>query len=500
MSKNLTIDGDSDYALGTQDTQTPLSDGESGSEIIAENINGLAKFAVQLQALLGRGPDLKGSVASLVARLATVIAAGGGLANGTVFPAVPPPTDGQPFYRTDLNLLYIFEGVSQTWILPQPAVADHHVLVNLLLDDHPQYVLTDGTRIITGDQEIKKAVPTFRIRGTELSAQEFGFQESAGLLTVVKNTGSEGSPIYTPAQPIWWPIIGPTGTGPGSTYTLEPATTWASNAAFSGLHIFNGALVLNAGVTITISAGGGALVIISTASIAILGTINGAGSGCPGGKGGYGLPGGLDPVNPSSSGEAGITGTGQPGGGGGGADLMTGGVGGGVRAAPGGARGQAAGSVGSVGSNGGSASQITGSNLALGFGTYVFYGGGGGGGGGGGAHEDTNHGPGGDGGDGGADIVLIAPVVTLGLGAHLTTSGTPGIINGGVTQDGNTRAGSGGGGGAGNVWVYANTFIDNGAVFAQVGGTGGTGGGGHGGAGAAGLKQIFLFNNPLQFR
>ena len=66
-------------------------------------INSLQQEVEAIQAELGIDPA--GTLSTLLARLAIIQATNGALANGTSFPG--SPVDGQIFYRTDENVLYI---------------------------------------------------------------------------------------------------------------------------------------------------------------------------------------------------------------------------------------------------------------------------------------------------------------------------------------------------------------------------------------------------------
>src|SRR3990172_12711086 len=104
---NLTVDGDSDFtSTGTPDTFSVLSNGPTGNDGLAEHVNGVCRAVTELQALIGNALTLKGTVADLVTRLSRVIHEDGAIAKGTSFPGTP--IDGQPFYRTDQNVLYIY--------------------------------------------------------------------------------------------------------------------------------------------------------------------------------------------------------------------------------------------------------------------------------------------------------------------------------------------------------------------------------------------------------
>ena len=237
---------------------------------------------------------------------------------------------------------------------------------------------------------------------------------------------------------------GPTSCGTGSTRSHEGTVTVASNGNYSGVHFYTD-FTLNSGVTMTIPAGGGRLVIIASGTITINGTITGAGGGAwdPAGAGGAGRPG-----------------TAQPGGGSG--DYVNGGgvYVHGIQIALGGVFGSLNGKT------------LSGSSYPYPpIGSCV-------GGATGAPSVDAAAGR------GGASITLVAPTIVLGATATLNTSGSAGA---------NGATYGGGGGGAGNVYIFARSFTDSGATFTQTGGAGGTGGTGNGGAGAAGVKQINIF-------
>lgn len=79
--------------------------------VAADHINRLQEEVVAIQTELGA--DVAGSATDLVARLARALANSGAIAQGTSFPVSPAPVDGQMFYRTDLNAMYIYNG--STW-------------------------------------------------------------------------------------------------------------------------------------------------------------------------------------------------------------------------------------------------------------------------------------------------------------------------------------------------------------------------------------------------
>jgi len=180
---NLTVAGQSDYTTnGAPDTFTPVSNGANGTDGLAEHINGTADAVTKLQALIGNALTLKGSTADLVTRLSRSIGPDGALSKGTTFPITPSPIDGQPFYRTDLNQIFIFDSDSGQW---------------LVAFDNALYAILDGSRFYTGDVTVKKSNPSIRLIGQEANAKDYLIRESGGRLSSYINTGTEGVPVWT---------------------------------------------------------------------------------------------------------------------------------------------------------------------------------------------------------------------------------------------------------------------------------------------------------------
>ena len=254
---------------------------------------------------------------------------------------------------------------------------------------------------------------------------------------------------------------GPSSCGSGSTLAHEGTVIVASNGNYSGVHFYTD-FTLNSGVTMTVPAGGRRLVLIASGTITINGTITASGAG---GAGGAIAGGGVSGLGGS--------GTDQPGGGGGSDGVSNGGEGGAVLF-----HGHTIQTGGSAGlGSGSSATQVTGSTLVGILMDVVNAMGGAGGGGSVGIA----------GGAGGGSIVLIAPTIVLASTATLNTSG--------VTTNHATYGG--GGGGAGNIYIVARSYTDNGATFTQSGGGVDTGTISSGGAGAAGIKQILIFSDQV---
>lgn len=266
--------------------------------------------------------------------------------------------------------------------------------------------------------------------------------------------------------------IGPSSIESGSTAVHEGSVTISVNQALSGIHFYTD-FTLDPGVTLTVDNNAGHLTIIATGTVTINGIIDGIGAGGAGGIRSEFL---------SDPGFDGAPGFAQPGGGGGqGSNGPRGGNGGISHSTYG--RGGTTPGGGGIG-NGSQGTHRTGALVGM-FDPYSISGGSGGGSGGTGLS-----GLGGNGGAGGASVALVAPTVILGAASQIKTSGSNG------SSPGHTSGGGGGGGGAGNFYVMARSYTDNGCTFTQTAGSGaGSGGtGGDGGAGRAGVKQILIYD------
>ena len=82
----------------------------------AAHINALQTEIVTIETILGTG--LKGTSASLSARLNNALDSDGSVLSGTAFPS--PALTSQMFYRTDEGRVYFYNGVS--WALPSSAL------------------------------------------------------------------------------------------------------------------------------------------------------------------------------------------------------------------------------------------------------------------------------------------------------------------------------------------------------------------------------------------
>lgn len=138
---DLSVTGSSTYTAGPIDTYTALSNGNNGSEILAEHIMGALDAITKVESALGTGNALKGNKSTLAARLDQMISADGGVGNGTAFPSSQTPVNGQLFFRTDLKQLYIYDSALASWSRID-GVNDHGLLGGLADDDHSQYLNT----------------------------------------------------------------------------------------------------------------------------------------------------------------------------------------------------------------------------------------------------------------------------------------------------------------------------------------------------------------------
>ena len=178
---NLTVDGTSTWISGTNDTRTVLSDGPTGDVGVVAQINGTTKFALDVQTVLGNASTLKGTATDLASRLAVLLAANGSLQSGITFPVSPPPVMGQLFYRTDLQIVYVYDTSTAQW---QVAFQSNI------------YALLDGTSNFTGSLTIKASAPGVRLIGQEANAKDWYIRESGGRLHTYLNTGTEAAPVF----------------------------------------------------------------------------------------------------------------------------------------------------------------------------------------------------------------------------------------------------------------------------------------------------------------
>ena len=399
---DLTATGMSGYQTGSIDSATQLVNGVSPRR--AEHVNGPASGVVQIETILGSGPDLKGTVADLATRL-----------------AVEHNADGTQ------KLLSVAQGGTGT-----TSFTDSNIMLGNGTNPPDTLSPPNAQRVLAHD-------------------------------------GIAGINPYWVAGLLFH---GPTSIGSGSTLAHGGDAIIAGATNLSGINYYR--TFLQTGGTITVPAGGGRLIIIASDSITINGTISAVGGGFLAG----GLAGTVDVGFPGN------IGTDQPGGAGGGIQgTFNGGDGGSavwhmftVKA----------GATGGT-STGPAGTQLSGSahpGLASPFLSY------GGASGGGGAYGGVTAGTGGR---GGASIILVAPVITLGSGSVLNTSGGAGTA---AAASGGSGSGGGGGGGAGNIFMITHNIIDNGATFTQTGGAGGAGSGSSGragGAGAAGIRQLLRY-------
>jgi len=141
----------------TIDTATAIAD--FTDEGVATHINGPNSAIVAIENELGVATatncSLKGTCASLAARLAFNISAAGGVPSGTSFPTSPTPVNGQLFMRTDYTpeILYFYAASTASWV-QYSALLTHSQLNHLTdTDDHSQYVHNTIARTISANHE-----------------------------------------------------------------------------------------------------------------------------------------------------------------------------------------------------------------------------------------------------------------------------------------------------------------------------------------------------------
>jgi hypothetical protein len=273
------------------------------------------------------------------------------------------------------------------------------------------------------------------------------------------------------ASPSWAQLMPPPDDFGGLDVTVGTSSTIPSGEWFN-IRNFR----LNAGVTLTLT-GPDARVIIRAQTITILGTINGDGTGSPGG---FAADGSDDPFTATGGGTVGESSALGGGGGGGGGHFGTGGAGGdgaGGTGGPGGTATEPGGTAGFLlvfaAANTPVAPPPRDTTL---------------GGPGGGAGGDDTVFSGGPGGNGGGTILLLASesIFVDGLITADGSDGTDGI--GG-------EAGGGGGGAGGGIMLCAPAVTVSAAgVLRADGGDGGdaAGDGGGGGGGSGGTVEIYV--------
>jgi hypothetical protein len=93
---------------GSQDTFT---DKEAKQDLVDKSdINKIQNCIKAIESELGNDPA--GSMTDLKSRIAIALAANGAIAQSTSFPTSPTPVEGQVFYRTDLNTMYVYDGAN----------------------------------------------------------------------------------------------------------------------------------------------------------------------------------------------------------------------------------------------------------------------------------------------------------------------------------------------------------------------------------------------------
>lgn len=213
----------SGYQTGSTDTWTTAVENVTPHK--AAHVNGLASAILQIEAVLGSGSTLPGSLASLAARLAVQVPADGVIIPpGTVWEyyGSSAPTgwlfcDGSAVSRTTYSTLFTAIGTSQ-------GAGDGSTTFNLP-DRRGRVSIGAGTG--AGEGSSGTGAPS----GTALTTRSIGQWggEEAHLLT----GGESGTSAHThplPGPPIIWGGSGNT-TGAGGTPITTVGTTSASDEA-----------------------------------------------------------------------------------------------------------------------------------------------------------------------------------------------------------------------------------------------------------------------------
>ena len=79
----------------------------------------------------------------------------------------PTAHEGRHIYETDTNKTMRYTGAAWVELAGGGGVTDHGALTGLADDDHTQYVLVNGTRVMTGDLTINKVGPKFIAKPTD---------------------------------------------------------------------------------------------------------------------------------------------------------------------------------------------------------------------------------------------------------------------------------------------------------------------------------------------
>lgn len=197
----------------------------------ASHINDIQNEVNAIETELGNDPA--GSATTLVARLAKALADNGAIQQGTSFP-VSNLVDGQVFYRTDANVLYVYNG--STWDSQGQSLSNvvfcFGVGGDYTVDSYGMILNDSITTAATGIQKLYWAVTGSTYRAIIKTK----FKKIAGISTVTfyvrtwtdSTTGGDDI-AYCQVD-----IGGQTGTA-GSSETTTPAWQTAATIDVSGL-------------------------------------------------------------------------------------------------------------------------------------------------------------------------------------------------------------------------------------------------------------------------
>lgn len=172
MSDIITT-GTSGYSSGAIDTASVLVN--NVSPIDAKHPNGLAAAVTQIEAVLGSGTSLKGSVATLVARLAVLLEATGLLKSGVTIPS--------PVLSGSVTGTYTFNG---TPTLPNAIIAGTVFQLN-------PYAITT----VSSSAHNLTTAPTHATWYLECLATDAGYAAGDRVYSLGDTAASRGFSIFT---------------------------------------------------------------------------------------------------------------------------------------------------------------------------------------------------------------------------------------------------------------------------------------------------------------
>ena len=114
--------------------------------VIAENFNGVLALAPIVEQNLGLG--IKGSRANLTDRLLVSLAQNGAWPSGQAYPTVPPPLNGQPFWKDGCSSPGCFSGFTGQWV----ELGSSRTAKGIAFSTTGSVIMTAGNLFLTGDR------------------------------------------------------------------------------------------------------------------------------------------------------------------------------------------------------------------------------------------------------------------------------------------------------------------------------------------------------------